>query len=268
MSRGEQMREPGLGEAGRRQIERLCARLVEGEIGHARHCLTGQRRHRRVSDRGNGVGRRDHGDDLELDHVGPARRPLRQERRVLALHDLVAAAQILRDPARSHSASPPAPSDPARESAGTRAPDPRRESARRSCIACSLQALAFARSAAIDAPCQIIPRRSARRLHGLAARQGPLALRLGPLRAPAPPAQSLLGGGIGRGAKPPSEWSSPPGGGGRPGRRGPPRTRRRPHRPAPRRSGGASPCWAGPRRAAPSASRRPWARGRRPPCAR
>src|SRR5687767_11305811 len=26
------------------------------------------------------------------------------------------------------------------------------------------------------------------------------------LRAPAPPAQSLLGGGIGRGAKPPSEW--------------------------------------------------------------
>ena len=39
---------------------------------------------------------------------------------------------------------------------------------------------------------------------------------------------------------------SRPGGGGTRGRRGPPRTRRRPLRPAPRRSGGASPCSAGP----------------------
>ena len=49
VSRGEQMREPGLGEAGRRQIERLSALLVEGEIGHARHCLTRRARHRRCA---------------------------------------------------------------------------------------------------------------------------------------------------------------------------------------------------------------------------
>jgi len=42
MSRGEQVREPGPGEAGGRQIARLSARLVEGGIGHARHCLTGE----------------------------------------------------------------------------------------------------------------------------------------------------------------------------------------------------------------------------------
>src|SRR6266568_5274309 len=44
--------------------------------------------------------RRDHRDDPELDQVVPAGGPLRQDRSVLALHDLEAAAEVLRDPTR------------------------------------------------------------------------------------------------------------------------------------------------------------------------
>src|SRR5438477_5876466 len=51
------------------------------------------------SDGGHGLRRGHDGNDLELDQVFPARHPLREQRRVVAFHDLKAAGEVLRDPA-------------------------------------------------------------------------------------------------------------------------------------------------------------------------
>src|SRR5215831_1967350 len=45
------------------------------------------------------VGRRDHGDDLELDEVAPESHPLLEQTRVLTLHDLKASVEVHFDPA-------------------------------------------------------------------------------------------------------------------------------------------------------------------------
>src|SRR5438876_12433173 len=52
------------------------------------------------SRRSNRSGRCHHRNELELDEVRPAGRPLSEKLRILALHDLEAAPEILRHPAR------------------------------------------------------------------------------------------------------------------------------------------------------------------------
>ena len=52
------------------------------------------------SDRGGRLGRRDDGDHLDLEEILPPRHPLREEGKVVAFHDLEAAAEVLCDPAR------------------------------------------------------------------------------------------------------------------------------------------------------------------------
>ena len=118
VTRGEQMRQSRLGETGRREIERRHVR--DAALRRARACaaLSHERRpsHRFCprdargvdlaapsqpgTDRSDGLGRRDDREHLELDDVSPARRPLLEQRGILALHDLKTAPKIPGNPAR------------------------------------------------------------------------------------------------------------------------------------------------------------------------
>src|SRR6478609_1508945 len=72
---------------------RLTTRSMITALGTT--CASQQRRHRRRR-----LGRREDRNALEIDEVAPLRHPLLEERGIVALHDLIAMADVRRDPAR------------------------------------------------------------------------------------------------------------------------------------------------------------------------